>query len=209
MSTPPLLTMPTSSCIASVILSLTRVVGMTASPFTLEEQSFKWQGEAWSVDFRMPPLTKRSVASQWISFALNLQGTFGTFYLGDPSARQPRGVATGTPVVDGINQSGNTLLTRGWSNSVTGILLAGDYIQIGTGTNSRLHMVTADANSDSSGDASLSIVPALRSSPADGTAITVNNPVGVFRLRDNSWSWSVDPGPIYRLSFQAVEVVNA
>lgn len=209
MTTPPLLTMPTSSCAASVTMTLNRVVGLTQSPFTLEEQAFKWQGEAWSVDFMMPPFKSRAIASQWISFALKLRGQFGTFYLGDPSARIPQGVGTGTPVVDGINQNGNTLLTRGWTSGVTGILLAGDYIQIGTGTNSRLHMVTADANSDGSGDAALSIEPALRYSPADGTAINVNNPVGVFRLTENSWSWSVTPGKIYRLSFQAVEVVNA
>lgn len=209
MSTPPLLTMPTSSCAANVIMTLTRVVGITNSPFTLEEQTFKWQGEAWSVDFRMPAITKRNIASEWIAFALKLQGVFGRFYLGDPSARTPQGVATGTPQVDGINQTGNTIETKGWTNSVTGILLAGDYIQIGTGLQSRLHMVTADVNSDGSGLAVIPIEPALRYSPADNTPITVNNPVGVFRLAENSWSWSVDPGPFYRLSFRAVEVVNA
>jgi hypothetical protein len=68
-------------------------------------------------------------------------------------------------------------------------------------------MVTENANSDSSGDAAISIAPALRSSPADSATITVNNPRGLFRMAENSFSWSVDPGPKYRMSFRAVEVL--
>lgn len=209
MSTPPLLELPNSSCIASVTMTLSRVVGITASPFTLEEQAFKWPGEQWSLNFSMPPILNRRVASQWKAFALKLEGAYGRFLIGDPAARLPSGVATGTPLVDGGNQVGNVLATKGWTAGVDGILLAGDYFQLGTGTNARLHMLTEDANSDSNGDAILSFVPAIRTSPTDNQAVIVQNPRGVFRLRDNSFSWSVLPGPRYQLSFEAVEVVNA
>lgn len=209
MSTPPLLELPSSSCIASVIMSLKRTVGVTASPFTLEEQKFRWPGEQWMISFQMPPMNNRGTAADWTSFGLSLEGTFGTFLMGDPSARMPRGVATGTPVVMGINQTGNTLITDGWEAGVNGILLKGDYIQLGTGASSKLHMVTQNVNSNGSGVATLTIVPALRSSPADNAPIVVSNPRGLFRLVDNTWSWSVNPGPIYRLSFEAQEVVSA
>lgn len=209
MSTPPLLDLPDSACIASVVMTLRRVVGMTSSPFTLEEQSFKWQGEQWQIEFTLPPITKRSVAADWQAFIAKLQGTYGRFLMGDPSARFPRGAASGSPVVNGGGQTGNVLQTDGWTASVTGILLKGDYIQIGTGTSSRLHMVTEDINSNVSGQANIALEPALRYSPSDNSAIIVNSPKGVFRMVDNSMSWSVSPGPVYRLSFQAVEVVNA
>lgn len=209
MSTPPLLELPVSACAASAVLTLNRVVGITVSPFTLEEQTFKWPGEQWSIDFRMPPFVSRRIASEWIAFSLKLKGSYGMFLLGDPSARNPQGVATGTPQVDGAGQTENTLITKGWANNVAGILLRGDYIQLGTGAASSLHMVVDDANSDSSGRATLSIEPAIKRSPADSSALVVNNARGVFKLAQNSYSWSVDPGPIYRLSFQAVEVVNA
>lgn len=209
MSTPPILNLPTSACAASVIMSLTRVVGRTDSPFTLETQAFKWQGEQWAIDFQMPPFTNKRIAKEWISFFLKLEGSFGYILMGDPSAKIPDGVATGTPLVDGINQTGNTLITKGWTNGVTNIMRQGDYFQLGTGTNSRLYMITQDTNSDSSGNATLSFVPALRSSPANNAPLVVSSAVGVFRLSDNNFSWTVSPGGIYRMGFQAVEVINA
>lgn len=208
MSTPNFEVAP-DTCAASVVMNLTRVVGSTASPFTLEEQQFKWPGEMWTIDFRLPTFTSRKTAMQWVSFALNLEGTFGRFLMGDPSAKMPLGIATGTPQVNGAGQTGNILNTQGWTPSQTGIMLAGDYIQIGSGLSSRLHMVTADADSDGSGNASLRIVPALRYSPADGLALTVNNAKGLFKMSSNSTSWSVDPGKVYRFAFQAQEVVSA
>ena len=208
MTAPSVITAP-DNCAASVIMTLRRVVGVTASPFTLEEQRFKWPGEQWSIDFRLPPFTTRDVFAEWQAFMLRLEGTFNIFLMGDPSAKTPRGVATGTPQIDGNNQVGNTLLTKGWTNSVTGILKKGDYIQIGTGALSRLHMVVEDANSNGSGVAALSICPALRYSPTNNGAIVVNDAKGAFRLSDNETSWSVDPGPVYRMSFNAIEVMNA
>lgn len=209
MSTPPLVALPSSSCIASVIMSLTRVVGLTESPYTLEEQSFKWPGERWSIDFRLANITNRGTASDWMAFGAKLQGKYGRFLIGDPAARMPRGVATGVPVVNGGGATGNTLPTKGWTPSTNGILLKGDYIQLGTGVNSRLHMLTENINSDAGGNANLSVEPALRTSPADNSPIITNNPVGLFRMSENTFAWSVDPGMVYRFSFQAVEVLGA
>lgn len=208
MSTPPFES-PPDTCAASVVMNLTRVNGLTASPFTLEEQQFNWPGEMWTIDFRLPPFTSRRTAMQWIAFGLNLKGTFGCFLMGDPSAKTPAGIATGSPVVDGAGQTGDYLNTTGWTPSQQGIMLAGDYIQIGTGINSKLYMVTEDTDSDVSGNANLRIVPSLRSSPIDGAAIIVNNAKGLFRLTSNSFPWSVEPGKVYRVAFQAQEVVRA
>lgn len=207
MSVPPLVYVPTSACASSIVMTLDRVVGVTESPFTLGEQAFRWPGERWSISFNLPPFTKREVFSDWVSFGLKLKGRYGRFLMGDLSAKTPRGIATGTPIVNGSGQSGNTLNTSGWTASTNGILLKGDYIQIGTGTASRLHMVVDDINSDSSGNAQLTIEPALRSSPAPGLAIITQDAKGLFRLDSNSLSWSVNPGPVYRLSFVAVEVL--
>lgn len=200
---------PPDTCASSVVMSLTRVNGVTVSPFTLEEQQFKWPGEMWTIDFRLPPFTSRKIAMQWVSFALNLEGTYGRFLMGDPSAKNPMGVATGTPIINGSGQTGNLLNTTGWTVSQQGILLAGDYIQLGSGLNSKLHMVTADADSNAAGHATLRIVPALRNSPTDGSPIVVNNAKGVFRLTANTIPWSVEPGKVYRISFQAQEVIRA
>ena len=92
------------------------------------------------------------------------------------------GVATGTPKVDGATQSGSSLITKGWTNSTTGILKKGDVFTIAgvysinpqtyrsTGILQQF-VVTADANSGAStGPATLKISPAIN----DGTLTTLD-----------------------------------
>lgn len=205
----PFLTLPASAKFANVAMTLSRVVSNSSSPFTKNEQFFDWQGEQWIVQMDLPPTNDRAFASEWIAFGLGLKGTYGRFLFGDPSAKNPRGVATGTPLVKGAGQTGSTLLTDGWTANTTNIMRAGDYIQIGTGIMSRLHMLLQDVNSDSGGNATLSIAPALRYSPADNAGITVTNAQGVFRMDTNDYTWSVSPAGIYQLSFGAIEVIDA
>ena len=208
MSAPQLIEMP-DTCAASVIISLNRIIGETQSPFTFESQAFKWPGEQWGISLNLPNITKRDIAAEWIAFGAAMEGKYNRFLLGDPMGKVPRGVATGTPLVNGGGQSGNTLVTDGWTASTNNIMRKGDYIQLGTGLSAKLHMLISDASSDSSGVANLNIVPALRQSPADNASIIVNNARGLFKLTQNTFSWSVNPGPIYRLSFEAVEAVGA
>lgn len=209
MSTPPLVTMPSSSCFANMTMSMERAIARTTSPYSYEEQTFKWAGERWMLTVDMPPIRNRAIANEWISFGLKLEGSYGIFLAGDPLGKQPQGVATGTPVTSSATLLSNVLSTTGWTPSVTGILRNGDYIQLGTGLSSRLHRVVEDVNSDGSGAAVLNIVPALRTNYSDGTTITVINPRGAFRLAENTFGWGVSPGGVHRISFNAIEVVNA
>lgn len=205
MSTPPLLQLPSSSCIASVTISLVRTIGRTESPFTLQSQTFRWPGERWMLDFALPPITNKLIAGQWKAFGAALKGGYGLFLMGDPLGKQPMGLGGGTPVVNGGGQEGNLLLTRGWPVSAANVLLPGDYLQVGSGENSRLHMVTEAVSADSSGEAAISIEPALRFSPADGDAVVIENAKGVFCLSSNTFAWSASPGPVWRISLQAME----
>ncbi len=207
--TAQLITMPATSCFAAISMRLNTVVGMSQSPFSMSQQAFLWEGEQWEADFTLPPIKERATYAEWQAFSLLLKGRYNYFLLGDPLARTPRGVATGTPLVDAAGQIGNTLTTSGWTPGVTGILKAGDYFQVGTGVNARLHMLTQDADSDTNGDATLTFRPALRSSPALNSAVVVNNAKGAFRLADNSVGWSANVGPFYNFSFSAIEVVVA
>lgn len=119
------------------------------------------------------------------------------------------GTATGTPLVNGASQNvtyaaskdtwTQSLITDGWTNSVTGILKAGDVFTIAgvyavnpvsKATTNRLQtfVVTADANSGAStGPATLTISPPIITSgayqtvtaaPADNAAITVKTGTG-------------------------------
>jgi len=182
------------------------VVGVSISPFSGEQQVYAHQGDGWECDVSLPPM-KRADAEAWVGFLLGLNGREGTFYLGDPVNTSPRGVGTGTPLVKGASQTGKTLLTDGWTAGQTGIMKAGDWLQLGTGASSRLHKVVQDANSDGSTNATLEIWPRLRESPADNAAIVISSPKGVFRLASNTREWSIERAGIYGLGFTCTEAL--
>lgn len=200
------LALPTTTGVAKIRLIANDIVGISQSPFTAAQQVYRYTGQFWEADITLPPMT-RAEAEYWISFLLKLNGPYGTFLLGDPVGGTARGVATGTPVVNGGSQTGNELVTDGWTTSTTGILKAGDYIQLGSGATARLYKVLDDVNSDGSGNATLTLWPDLRSAPADNATITVSSPKSVFRLATASAQWDVNEASIYGLTFGAREAL--
>ena len=200
------LALPTTTGIAKIRISANNVVGVSQSPFTSKQQVYKFSGQFWEAEISLPPM-KRADAEYWISFLLKLNGSYGTFLLGDPNGATARGVATGTPLVKGASQTGSELITDGWTTSTTGILKAGDYIQLGSGSSAKLHKVLDDVNSDSSGNATLTLWPDLRSAPADNAAITVSGAKGLFRLSTNQQDWNVNEASIYGMTFPAREAL--
>jgi hypothetical protein len=200
------LALPTVTGLAKIRLIANNVVGVSQSPFTAKQQVYKYTGQFWEADISLPPM-KRADAEYWISFLLKLNGSYGTFLLGDPNGATARGAATGTPLVKGADQTGSELITDGWTTSTTGILKAGDYVQIGSSSSSRLHKVLDDVNSDSSGNATLTLWPDLREAPSDNAAIVVSSPKGLFRLNDNAQNWDVNEASIYGITFGAREAL--
>ena len=170
-----------------------------ASPFTGQTTLNRWPGQWWEVMFVSMPLT-RTLAGRLAGFGLQLMSGTGTFYFQDPCHTTPDGALGGTPVIDGAGQTGNSVAVRGATASVAGWLLAGDYVQIGTG----YHKLTQDADTDGFGKVTLEIFPALRDSPADGDSVITTGAKGVFQLAD-SVDWSL-AGIMQRgMTFRAVE----
>lgn len=194
--------LPSSPAPVSIRIYPRAVVAVAVSPFSGTQQVYQHQGQVWQADISLPPM-RLADAAPWIASLLQLNGRYGTFRLGNAAMRTPRGVATGTPLVKGAAQTGQSLITDGWTAGVTGILKAGDYIQL----EDRLYMVMVDADSDGSGNATLDIWPRLRAAPADNAAITTRNCTGLFRLVNNEMPWDHKPGGIVELSFSAVEAI--
>mgnify|MGYP003647377633 CR=1 FL=1 len=208
MTTYPI-TLPTETSTqpTNTTFRIRRVVGQSASPFTGEQQTFRHQGEWWEAEVTLPPM-KHAYAREWVAKLVSMRGVYGQMLLGDWDGRTARGTASssaGTPLVNGASQTGNSLIIDGATASQTGYLKAGDYIQLGTGISSRLHMVVADANTDGSGNATLDIEPALRTSPTDNLNISVSNTKGVFRLTDNATEWDSNAVALYGITFAVVE----
>lgn len=200
------LTFPTITGVRRIALRGRSAVARTESAFTFGQQIQAHAGQRWEAEVSLPPM-KRASAEEWIAFLLSLNGMEGTFLMGDPNGAAPRGVATGTPVVKGASQTGASLVTDGWTISQTGILKVGDYIQLGSGSSTRLYKVLADANSDGSGNATFDIWPDLRSSPGDNDALTVSSARGLWRLAANEMPWEADWMAFYGITFPCVEAL--
>lgn len=204
------LALPTTTGIANITLTARNTVGITTSPFTLKQQVQKHAGQRWEAAVTLPPLD-RAEAEEWISFLLKLNGSFGTFLLGDPNGASPRGAITGYAsdilLVNGASQIGNSLAIDGATASITNYFRAGDYLQLGGASTSELYKILNDVDTNASGELTVDIWPNLRSSPVDNANITGGNTVGLFRLANNQTDFSIDQATIYGLSFRAVEAL--
>lgn len=182
------------------------VVGRTMSPFTAKSQKQVHPGQWWEASFRLVGMP-RSSAADWIGFLASLNGMEGTFLCGDPHGQVPLGGAAsnpGNPIVINSVQSGEILTIVGAPASVANYLRRGDYIQVGSGSSTRLHMMKLDTHTISGGISSLAIWPNLRSSPSSGMAISVQSCQGIWSLSENQRSWE-ETNPLFGIEFSAIE----
>lgn len=200
------LTLPTHTGLMNVNLRAVNTVAISTSPFTYKQQIHSHSGQRWEAEISLPPM-RRANAEIWVSFLLSLKGPKGTFLLGDPICKTAQGNLGGTPLVNGADQTGDTLAIDGCSASVTDWVKAGDYIQLGSGSSSTLHKVLQDADSNSTGEVSLDIWPSIRTAPADDAAVTTSNAVGLFRLASGIQDWSVNNIEVYGITFACVEAI--
>lgn len=170
------------------------------SPISKIGQNVERPGFLWGASFTVKPLKRLiGAAPDWTAFLTALEARGGTFLGFDPAATAPLGSGSGAPLVNGAAQAGHALVSDGWGVSQT-VLRAGDYIEV----NARFYLVSQDAASDGAGNATLEIDPALRESPADNAALTVNAPKVTMEL-DGPVAWSEDVAQFYGFSFAAVE----
>ena len=173
------------------------------SPLTNAVQTVGRKGSLWRATLQFNNLTGADRAAMQ-AFVTKLNGQEHRFNLHDHSFTR-RGTGGGTLRVNGANQSGASLVCDGATASITNYLREGDYVSFGN----ELHLITADSNSDGSGNVTLSIAPPIRKSPADDTAIDYTSPVsGVFMLASPA-SWSNQPGVFSSFSIEAIEDVLA
>ena len=197
------LTLPTVTGITTQNFGLDRVVAVTESPFTNQEQVYEHEGAQWKGTFTLPPMKKES-AAVWLAFLMSLRGRRGTFKIGDQDRKTIQGVATGTILVNGDAQTGNAINLDGFANSTNNVFKAGDYIQI----NSYLYMVSADVNSDASGEATVYVEPSLRTGIEainDDTTVIYSNTTTIMRLDTNFTNWDSNHVSVYGISFACSE----
>jgi hypothetical protein len=193
------LSLPTATGIRNIELRAINAVAYSQSPFTFSGQAHAYPGQMWQADITLPPMNAAR-AEQWIAFLLALRGRFGTFLLGDPARPSPRGTATSCTVT---GTAGSNTVSATVPAAQT--LLAGDYIQLGSGSTSTLHKVLINYTGTGAA-ANLEIWPGLRVNRAAATA-TLTNARGLFRLNSNEQAWSINQVEIYGITFGAMEAI--
>ena len=189
------LTMPTTPAFQTQNWSLQRAVGVSESPFTGVQQTVEFDYAKWKAVVQLPP-QRRDTAQSWIAFLTKLHGRRGTFFLGDADQKTPRGSVSGTITIGTSASIGDTIITL----SSNAGFKAGDMIQVGTGSASRLYMIVADQE-----NANVQIEPKIKTAASAGTTVTYTNPVGIFRLDSNIVNWDTNQISIYGISFACSE----
>lgn len=151
----------------------------------------------WECSVSLPPMVGEAYVAPWRSFFAKLQGTANDFRL--PVNEIAQSSSTATPLVNGGSQTGRSIATDGWPLSST-VLSAGMYVTI----NNQLLQLTADVVSNGSGQATISVAPAVRTSPANDAPIEYKNPFALVYMLEEP-TVSVEPGLVYSTSFSARE----
>ena len=191
------LTPPAGIRIASLRFSAISAVARNISPFTFSSQSYNWTGTMLSGDVECPPMS-RADAEELIGFLI--MAARGTFYFRDYANGTQRGNMSSNPQLDGSHAANTTTITI---DGGSGSWAVGDYIQLGTGSSSKLHKITRVNTA-----LEYEIFPLLRTAYPDNTAIDYTDAVGVFRLGTTTCDWSIDTAKKYGLNFSIFEAIN-
>lgn len=147
------------------------------NPYSQVEQVWDEPGDKWIVKLsykNLPHAQGRELRGALMA----LRGQVNKLRIKD-WAHSNMGSWAGTPKVRGVDQVGLILTIDGMSvNSTIGYV--GDRFQLGT----RVHELTQDAATNSSGIVTLKFVPEIINPPADNEPLILLEPSGLFILKD-------------------------
>ena len=174
------------------------------SPVSGAVQTLSRKGSFWKTRMTFSNLRGNDRAEMQ-AFIAKMDGQTHRMRLED-YGRVRYGAATSpqSVLVNGAGQTGSSINLDGATNSVTNFFKAGDYMSF----NNELHMVTADASSNSSGQLAVSISPPIRKPTTNDDAVQIFAPLGVFMMT-NTPRWSTESTYISSITIEAVEDVLA
>lgn len=174
----------------------------TSVSHSLKRQTRTRGAQRWGMQFSWDSIN-RDMFAPLQAFSMAQQGQSGTFTVTVPGYTVPQGTWSGSPVVNGAGNVGQTVVIRGLAASQPAAAKAGDVIKFSGHT--KVYMVTADAASDGSGSSTLTIIPALVAAVSDGEALTVSNVPFRVSLAGDSLEASLRLGIQYGLQVDFVE----
>lgn len=164
-------TLPTSRRPASITVTSwsPTLVSRTQS---LRSQRRTRGGQRWKLHLAYGTMEMADYLDLW-GFLNAQRGQYSAFTLTLPTGIWPRGTWGGTPLAAGAASAGAaSVAIDGLTTGVTGIGKRGDFVKFAG--HSKVYQVTADFNSNGSGQATLPIMPNLVAAVADNEALTVS-----------------------------------
>lgn len=153
------------------------------------------------------PAMSQSDFMPYYSFLIKQKGSFDTFTFQYPLENQGSDKGQTDIAVNGTAAVGASQVPLdGFTNSTNGVLKAGDLIKFAN--HNKVYMVTADENSDGSGEiAAVDIEPPLQAALVNNEAVTVNQPSFTVALVQDDVLYSTDASGFFTLSFDVREVL--
>ena len=116
-----------------------------------------------------------------------------------------RGALTiATALASGTSQTGSGLYLKGLPASTSGLLLAGDAVQIGK----QFFKVLAPLDSDAAGLGYLEVSPNIRTPFADNDPVIINQPMGRYMLASDDAGYSTRAGRISTMTLEFEEALD-
>ena len=204
------ITMPEGN-IARIELGTESAQQVSESPRSFARHVIDWGGERWRAQVTIQRGDYTQTAP-WRAFLTKMRGSEGSFYLnpyGEGGAAQ-LGKWNDTPGRTIRVKTGQVIdshrITLTTSVRLDEAFKAGDFIQLGSGSNARLHMILDDI-AITGNDTTINVWPKPRANLSMGSTtdrvVTVVNPHGVFYFRDPQASWVQDNLWNHEVSFTA------
>jgi len=135
------------------------------------------KSDRWAGVFTLMPDTHGGDLGALLGW-LALVGKTESFFAFDPSHQTPKmGVVSGL-LIDGAAQQGRSFAVKGGAASTSSVLMAGDYVQVGT----QYFRLTRNLDTDGLGTGTMSVWPAIRTSPATNEPVVTDHPKIVARI---------------------------
>lgn len=154
----------------------------------------------WTYHLRSPKQMTAAQAAVWKALVLGLDGLNNHLAAWNLVETAPRGTMRGT-MTAGALSAGATSATITAAGQGTNTLLAGDWLQIGSGLTGQLVMVTADAVA-SGGVITVSFKHPMRYAQSGGVAVTWDKALGHYKLMSQSPNWSYEAGTLAQGGFE-------
>jgi len=195
-------TFPTSPAFNSLSISCVQPSFISRS-ISGRRQARQTHGQYFKMTAGFPPMTRAQFAPIH-AFVLKQRGQYESFQVIPPVVNAGLGSPAGTPLVNGADQTGRTIVTDGWNNSIV-IFKAGDYLKFAN--HDKVYTVTADVTSSGAGAATIAIEPALITSPATDSAITYTSVPFTVALTTRVQEFSTGTTGLFEFEIDLEEVI--